>query len=177
MAFSFILWGWRMKELTWERLNEVLSYNMELGFFYWEISTSNRVKIGSLAGHLNTAGYITIRIDKKLYLAHRLAFKILGYTGIDHLQVDHVNGDRADNSFNNLRLASNGENSQNSKLSKNNTSGVKGVSFLKKENKFLAQLCVNNRQVYIGKYVSIDLAKIAIEAARTAYHAGFANHG
>jgi hypothetical protein len=162
---------------TYERLNDLLTYEESTGIFFWRKTTSARVRVGNIAGHLNKSGYITIRIDKKLDYAHRLAFKIRGYTIGNRQQVDHINGNRSDNSFKNLRLVSNGQNSMNSKISKNNTTGIKGVSFLIKENKFLSQLVVNGEQKYIGLFPSLDLAKIAIENARILYHKGFVNHG
>ena len=101
-----------MTDLTQERLKEVLRYNEDTGVFTWLSTTSTKISIGDEAGHLNANGYISIRVDGTLYQAHRLA--ILYYTGgWPPEMVDHEDGDKANNSLLNLRLASRSENHRN----------------------------------------------------------------
>ena len=59
--------------LTQERLKEVLYYNPEIGEFIWNISHEN-IREGDVAGTKTDFGYIAIRIDNKIYKAHRLAW-------------------------------------------------------------------------------------------------------
>lgn len=60
--------------LTQEYLKECLSYDPESGIFVYKNKTHNRVKPGSIAGSKHIAGYLTIRINRKAYLCHRLAW-------------------------------------------------------------------------------------------------------
>jgi len=82
-------------------LKTILNYCPETGVFTWKKRLSNRVKIGDVAGADNHNGYIKISIHGKLYFAHRLAWIYM--TGnIPHI-IDHINRNRSDNSFKNLR--------------------------------------------------------------------------
>lgn len=84
------------------------------------------------AGYLHkNNGYIEVRLDGKLYKAHRIIYKLL--TGVEPVGiVDHVDGDVYNNSLANLRLASPKENARNSKKSRNGRSSVfKGVIYNK----------------------------------------------
>ena len=83
-------------KLSYKELHKQLMYNPWTGFLYWKVSNSNRIKIGNIAGYKRKDGYIQIRIDTKLYLAHRLIwFYVKGYFpeyGVDHNnQITHHN--------------------------------------------------------------------------------------
>lgn len=55
-----------------ERIREMLEYNPDTGEFRWKKNVCN-VKRGSIAGSKLRKGYLNIRVDRKQYLAHRLA--------------------------------------------------------------------------------------------------------
>ena len=74
-------------------------------------------------------------------------------------QIDHINGDRPDNRWSNLRLATQVQNSQNSCLPKNNTSGHVGVSFVRATGKWHSYLRLNGRRLNLGFFANrIDAA-------------------
>jgi hypothetical protein len=80
---------------------------------------------------------------------------------------DHRNGITLDNQRHNLRHCTNAENSRNRKLHKNNTSGYKGVSWRKKENKWYTNITVNRKNLHIGGFSClVKAAKAYDEAAR-----------
>lgn len=116
-----------MSELTQARLNELLHYEPDSGVFTWlqlPVATA-RCIVGEAAGTMSH-GYCRISIDGRPYQAHRLAF--LWMTGLfPQLDVDHINRDRSDNRWSNLREASKPQNQANSGLNPYNTSGHKGV--------------------------------------------------
>jgi hypothetical protein len=95
--------------LTVERLRELLHYDPETGDFTWRQDRVAGAKAGDRAGWLANSGYITLRVERKQYLAHRLAW--LYVTGEwPPQQVDHVNQNKVDNRWANLRAASHGQN-------------------------------------------------------------------
>lgn len=105
------------------RIEDQLSYDPICGHFHWMIAKP-KVHIGMRAGNLTERGYRKIRINGKKYFEHRLAFYFMtGEWPKD--QVDHINGITDDNSWANLREATNGQNQWNAKPY--SSTGVKGV--------------------------------------------------
>ena len=161
--------------ITQEALLSTLAYSPTTGNFTWTRKSGNRVTVGAVAGCMSSAGYIQIRTGGRLYYAHRLAF--LAMTGVlPDKQVDHINGNRGDTRWNNLRLVTPTENTQNACVSKNNKSGVLGVFWTKRRQEWVATITVARKTHYLGAYADIHKATAARKAAEALY--GFhQNHG
>lgn len=162
-----------MRGLTAERLREVLDYDRETGVFAWKVTTSNRAKAGTIAGHKHIFGYTIIMVDGHRYPAHRLAW--LYQTGKWPNQIiDHINGCPNDNRFSNLREATHVENSRNSRKPSNNTSGFKGVRLDKRWNRWVAEIRTDGKRKSLGRFDTPDEAYAAYCAAAEEYHGQFA---
>lgn len=159
--------------ITRERLHELFDYRD--GHLYHKQHRGGIKKVGDIAGSINSAGYICIRVDGKKYLAHRLIW-LMTY-GVLPEFLDHINGIKTDNRWCNLRIASKAENNHNAKLRKDNTSGVKGVSFIKQDKKWKAEIMVHGVRVWREKFNTLEEATQAIQSARMSLHKEFANHG
>ncbi len=158
-------------------LRAVLNYDPEIGEFTWKVMLSSRGLIGTRAGTKNnwgrTSGYFKIRINKKDYWRHRLAwFYMTGEWPQD--QIDHINGIKGDDRFCNLREATHSENQQNCILPRHNTSGHKGVSWRKSNEKWYAYIKKNGKMVSLGLFDNIDDAIRARATAAPKYHGAFA---
>jgi hypothetical protein len=162
--------------ITQDELKKLLNYDTNTGIFTWKVKPSNNVKIGSVAGTSHNCGYKIIRINKKQYLSHRLAW-LYTYGEMPSNLIDHINGDRSDNKLENLRDCNIKQNAHNSIIPKNNTSGIKGVNWHKLANKWRAQIKLNNKNIHLGLFENLELAKIAIIKARNQYHGEFAHNG
>ena len=160
--------------LTQKRLKQVLNYNKNTGIFTCNAGRI-RVKEGKVAGTLANTGYICIRIDKRLYSAHRLAF--LYMTGSFPIeQVDHISHDRTDNRWANLRQVSRKENQRNLKMRVDNKSGFTGVHWYKPYNKWVAKVKVSGKAEHLGYFKDINKAIEVRKKANLKY--GFhLNHG
>lgn len=175
--------------ITQDRLKTVLYYSHETGLFTWKYrprklfasqrayNIFNATYPGRKAGSLRPDGYYEIRIDRKLYRAHKLAYLYTrGY--LPELEVDHINGVRGDNRLTNLREVTSSENKRNSSIRNDNSSGVVGVSWYKASSKWSAQIRVPNcyKNEFLGYFEDKFQAICARKSAenRLSYHA---NHG
>ena len=73
-------------------------------------------------------------------------------------QVDHISGDSSDNRKSNLRLVSIQENMMNLQKKSTNTSGIRGVSYDSKRNKWKVDFTINKTRIYLKGYSSIEEA-------------------
>ena len=138
------------------------------GVFIWKKSIAKIVKIGNIAGSQRVDGYLSFQIDKKMYLAHRLAwFYIYGYFP---QMLDHINQIRNDNRIINLREASKSENGQNRLKQKNNNSGIKGVHWAKREKKWLSFISLNGKRKHLGYFFDKNEAINARKDAEIKLH-------
>lgn len=149
------------------------NYDYTTGNFTHKFTTLSG-DAGKDATAIHSSGYRTIRIGGKDYLVHRVIFIYMeNYLPI---QVDHINHNRSDNKWNNLREVTNRENHLNESIASNNTSGILGVALHKATNKYRAYIMIHKKQIHLGLYNSIEEAKLSREKANTKY--GFyKNHG
>lgn len=161
-----------MSTITQQQLRELLHYDPETGLFHWLVCLSNRAPAGSVAGRKAKAEpYLQISIHGKQYRAHRLAW--LYVHGEFPKFVDHRNGLKTDNRLVNLRPASKRENAWNAGLSRRNKSGAKGVSWSDRDQKWIAQICVDGRQTRIGAFEDVDAAALAYAGVAEPLHREF----
>lgn len=150
-----------MTELTQEIVRELLDYDPETGVLKWKVKKRGTKGVGSIAGTYNKSnGYWQISIDYKLYYAHRIAF--LYMTGKwPTSMVDHINKDRLDNRWSNLREANHSQNGGNTKQNILNTTGYRGVTQDKRFGCYYAQLAGKN----LGTFKDAESAAIAYDIA------------
>ena len=84
-------------------------------------------------------------------------------------EIDHINGDRADNRICNLRVVSKQQNARNVGLGKGNVSGHLGVSYSSRDKRWAAHIGVNGVRVYLGSFRDKDSAVAARLEAESRY--------
>ena len=159
--------------VTAEYLRDILDYSPETGLFTWRVAPNGRIKIGQRAGSPDTGGHLQIRINKRFYRAHRLAWLYV-HGEWPPEDIDHINSERADNRLCNLRPATRAQNCQNSRLYRSNTSGFKGVVWHARGSKWSARIRANGRVHHLGRYTTAEAAHAAYVAAAVKYHGEFA---
>ena len=163
-------------ELDLGYLREILKYDPETGSFTWLRSLSNRAPAGVLAGVIAKNGYRYIRIHKRSYLAHRLAwFFVHGAWPAD--QIDHIDCVRSNNALSNLREANMSNNGANGLLRSTNTSGYKGVSWDARKRKWVAGVKKNYKRHVLGLFDDPYEAHLVYVAGATRLHGEFAREG
>lgn len=157
-------------ELTRQMFDSRLDYNPETGVLTWlndrpieKGETVSRYKnwkkrmAGREAGTTNVEGYRQFAVNGTTYRTHRAAVAFMMGCCPANIEVDHIDGDRSNNRWSNLRLVDRSENSRNMAMSSRNNTGIVGVSFDKRRNRYQAYGC----KKYLGSYRSIEDAAIA----------------
>lgn len=170
-------------DLTAQQVRELFYYNSATGEFVARTRAPHMFRSAAFAHAWNlrfahkTAGgnsgngYRHISIFGSKYYAHRLAWAIT-YGEWPALCLDHINGNKTDNRIANLRLASVELNNRNRRnIRKDSASGVMGVR--KNRRKFIAYLCVNGRQVFLGSFKTTEEAHAAYLAGKDVHHPGW----
>lgn len=177
-------------DISVELLRQLVSYDPETGALTWLPRTkeTNNGKGGRALTYANTRvagkpafigyhpdGYLTGAIFQKYVTAHRVAWAL--YHGRwPAKQIDHINGDRADNRIANLREVTTYENQQNRRMNKRNTSGCTGVFMYPGSCNWHAHITVNGCYKKLGVFKNYDDAVRVRKAAEREY--GFhVNHG
>lgn len=164
----------RVESLDHSVLMEEIHYDPETGIFRWKVKPSKNRQIGDVIGGKPTdKGYLRVRYKKTLYLAHRLAwFYVHGVW--PKVSIDHINGDKSDNRVVNLREADHSTNKANIPVKRNNKTGFKGVFWVKREQRFVAQLDKDGVRVFCKYCRTIEEAADAYDRAAIEYFGEFA---
>ena len=161
--------------ITQERLKEVLDYGPETGVFVW-LQKRGRRAVGQIADSPTSYGYTRIHVDGRTYMAHRLAF--LYMTGeFPPEEIDHINGVRSDNRWENLRAVSPMINKRNSRMHDRNKTGVVGVCRRSQDGCFAVNFIDNHgkrHQVTRKDFFEAVCIRKSFENRAGTYHA---NHG
>ena len=151
---------------TAHQLREMISYDPVTGVFKW-LYNSRNTRIGQEAGYRDR--YVQIGISGRVYTAHRLAW--LYMTGEwPTADLDHINGDKHDNRWDNLREADRSENNQNLGMRSDNKSGFKGVWWNQANRNWSAQIQHRGKRHCLGNYPTPEEAYAAYLAAKRKLH-------
>jgi hypothetical protein len=144
---------------------ELFDYKPLTGELVWRKPASRRVKVGAVAGSPGRNKGVDIRLHKKLYRAHRLVWRWVTAIDPDSLELDHINGDRRDNRYWNLRLATRAQNMWN-------TSG-RGTTRMP-SGRYYAKIRAGGNAIYLGTFTTEDEAHEAYKKAALELHGEFA---
>ncbi len=155
--------------ITQERLRELAHYCPKTGHFT-HLQSDRRKKAGMAAGSLRRDGYVYVMFDGQRALAHRFAW--LYMTGKwPTKEIDHIDGNKANNAFANLRQVSRQANTENKRKAKRtSTTGLLGV--VKCRNRFVAAITHSGKRTYLGVFETAEAAHAAYVNAKRELHAG-----
>lgn len=154
-----------------DEVRRLLDYDQHTGRFKWRVSPSNNVQAGSDAGCINPAtGYVDIKIGNRVHKAHRLAMLWMNGT-IRKPCVDHIDGNKSNNAFLNLREATVSQNQQNRvDATSRSNSGYLGVSFHQASGKYRAMIKADGKNKWLGCFESAEAARDAYQFAKAQLH-------
>jgi hypothetical protein len=152
--------------LTWRPRDEAL-FKRHSQFLNW----NNRYP-GSAAGYVSEYGYVVMHFQGTLFKAHRLIWLLVHGGPVP--EIDHIDGDRANNRIGKLRPATRAQNRANSIVSKNNSLGVKGVTLRK--GRFIARIMHNGEAIRLGSFKTLEEATKARQEVAERLNGEFARH-
>lgn len=124
-------------------------------------------------GFLNRGGYRVWRHNGTLHQVHRVIWLFV-HGRWPEGQIDHINGDKRDNRIANLRLATAQQNRANVSAQTNGTSGFKGVSWCKGDQRWHARIMADGKRYFLGGYITAEEAARAYDDRAIALHGSFA---
>ena len=158
-----------------EFLNEILELDPSLpSGLRWKLKSREHYKnesyyskflkyyYGKMAGFKdNKSGYYSVSIKyegiTKIFRAHRVIYSLYHQTEIpNQLVIDHIDRDVSNNKIENLRLTDQANNSINRGISTINKSGVTGVSFERKKEKWRSGIEIRGKNYDLGSFANFD---------------------
>lgn len=157
-------------DLTAERLRELLNYDPETGEFERRMSVSNRAQAGAKAGCRDRGGYLLVRLDKRLFKAHRLAWLYV-HGEWPKGDIDHINGVTSDNRISNLRDVTRRVNLQNKRVGAGR-SGLIGAHWFEHGQCWQSSIRADGKNIALGLFNTAEEAHAAYVAAKRKLHEG-----
>lgn len=161
-----------MTKPTQSRLRELFDYDADTGLFTWRRRTDcgrnnatwNTKHAGKVAGHVCPRdGYRFIKVDRCRYFSAHLAWIYVHGDIPGDTWIDHKNRERADDRIANLRLATPTQNAFNRTSHVTNRLHLKGVH--RYHNKYLAQIQIKGRKIFLGLHSTPEDASEAYQRA------------
>ena len=117
-----------------------------------------------------------VKINQSRFCCHRVVFALNYNKDPWPNEIDHIDGNSINNRPENLRIATRSENACNKARPQNNTSGRIGVTFCKRTQMWMAQIGLNGKNIFLGRYNKIENAMLAREQAEQKHHGVFSGN-
>ncbi len=154
---------------------DTIAYDATTGGFCWAVSRPGCTR-GASAGSLTRSGYVVLKLGRQSVRAHRLAW-FLSYGAWPDGEVDHINGNPADNRLANLRVVDRAGNSQNRRSAHRDSShGFLGATWNKQHKRWQAKIMANGKRHHLGYFETVEAAHAAHMVAKQRLHISGGGH-
>lgn len=153
------------------RLKQLFHYDPDTGVLTRITNVQGGGRVGK-KDWCEANGYYIVSVDGEQYYLHILAWIYMTGDYPNGL-MDHINRDKKDNRFANLREATSSENAWNVGVPRHNTSGYKGVTRNKRLNTWTAGITFNGKRIHLGNFSTPEIASVAYHNAAKEYHGEF----
>lgn len=166
--------------ITLDEARSLFGYNPETGDLIWKVIRKCHggfVVPGTVAG-TNSNGYTAVGVNQRIYRAHRIAWLLqTGEWPSAGMDIDHINGNRSDNRWCNLRLATRSQNNMNRSKAKtaHGAAGVYQRTYRSGNKKWHARVAFDGQLILLGHFDTKEDALAAREAAEVKYFGAFRN--
>lgn len=158
--------------LTFAEARERFTYHPETGVFT-RVKTQRRWLAGSIVTGTSSHGYIRIWVKGKQIAAHRLAWLWMTSEWPSD-DIDHIDGNRANNTWANLRQVDRSTNLENIRSAKshNKSTGLLGAYHSPSKRRFVSRIQVRGKNINLGSFATADAAHAAYLSAKSELHKG-----
>ena len=154
---------------------ERIRYDPTAGSFVWAVSAPG-ITAGKAAGSITANGYRVIKLGRVQHRANRLAW-FLTYGEWPTGEIDHINGDKADNRLSNLRVVDRAGNSQNRRAAhRDSLHGFLGATWNHQHQRWQAKIVANKVRHHLGYFNTAEAAHAAYMAAKSRLHISGGSH-
>ncbi len=165
-------------KMSYDYLREFYRYEPETGLFYRTHYIDNqgrKYERETIVKAISHSGYLVVTFKKKLVKVHHLIYLYMTGNYPDRY-VDHIDGDRVNNKWSNLRLVHKVDNQRNQGVQQRNKTGRTGVYWYPPLNKYHAQITTCGKKHHLGYFSEFEDAVKARRKAeeRLGFHI---NHG
>ena len=137
-----------------EEYKKVNNYNT------YSISNNGNVRNDNtnhiLKPQINKGGYYRVVLHKNGIMKSNNIHRLVAVAFIENSDnkpcIDHINNDKLNNNINNLRWCTYQENNRNASIRSDNSSGVKGVSFHKRDKKWESYIIIHGIKNHLGSF-------------------------
>ncbi len=167
----------KITELNKDTVKELFIYYPETGELRWRVSVGGVGRIGALVGHKHEkSGYCRLFFQGKSYSLHILIWLYMTGSLDGVIEIDHIDTDRSNNKWDNLRNSTKNQNQHNASLRKDNRSGIKGLRIGRYN--IECRVALNKRTHYACfKLEEKELAIQWLQDTRSKLHGEYANNG
>ena len=161
-----------MIQLTHEKVRLKFNYDQASGIFTRAVDARSH-KAGSVVTGTKSHGYVRIWVDGKQVAAHRLAW--FWMTGEwPSMDIDHIDGCRDNNAWNNLRHVDRSMNLENMRKAKshNRSTGLLGAYHSPTKGRFVSRIQVRGQNKNLGSFATAEEAHLAYMSAKRTLHEG-----
>lgn len=157
---------------TRAQLAELFEYDELFGALRRRKTTSYNAQAGVIAETRDGKGYYHVSINKRFVRVHRIIYFLIH--GVVPDEIDHIDNNRRNNTIDNLRAADRKGQAGNTRPGVKNTSGFKGVSKNSRSGMWHAQIKINGKQTYLGRFETKEEAARCYNDAAKAHFGEFA---
>lgn len=157
-------------------LRDLAEYSPSTGLFAWREKLNYRgrpfKRSGRRMGCIDQMGYVVLSVGDRKLRGHTAAW-LLTFECLPEGEIDHINGNRADNRIANLRDVPRFINCQNRrKASSTSRTGLLGSHWSAVAQKYTAQITRKGIKRHLGLFATAEEAHAAYVAAKRKIHEG-----
>ncbi len=157
----------------WASIGGYVNYEVSWWGRVRNINTGRILKPGTGAG-----GYLFVRLSKNGIVQNHRIHKLVALEWVPNPKqkrcVDHIDGSRTNNNWENLRYATSSENGMNAKHRTDGSSVYKGVNYQTQAKKWKAQIGLSRKRIYLGVFRSEREAAEAYNTAAREHYGEYA---